>query len=46
MKILLNFQKKFNKKNLNKLGGLEVLNFNLYNNLKKKGIKIYTKNKY
>ena len=26
MKILLNFQNKFNKKNSNKLGGVEVLN--------------------
>ena len=33
MKILLNFKKKVNKKNLNKLGGIEVLNVNLYNNL-------------
>ena len=44
MKILLNFQNKFNKKNSNKLGGVEVLNFNLYNNLKKKGNEIYTTN--
>ena len=44
MKILLNFQNKFNKKNSNKLGGVEVLNFNLYNNLKKKGNEVYTTN--
>ena len=44
MKILLNFQNKFNKKNSNKLGGIEVLNFNLYNNLKKRGDEVYTRN--
>ena len=46
MKVLLNFKNKFNKKNSNKLGGVEVLNFNLYNNLKKRGYKIYTINDY
>ena len=44
MKILLNFQNKFNKKNSNKLGGVEVLNFNLYNNLKKKAMKFTLRN--
>ena len=35
MKILLNFNNKINKKNKGKLGGIETVNFNLYNNLKK-----------
>ena len=46
MKILLNFKNKFNKKNSNKLGGVEVLNLNLYKNLKKRGNKIYTLKNY
>ncbi len=43
MKILLNFNNKINKKNKNKLGGIETVNFNLFNNLKKKFKYIYIK---
>ena len=45
MKILLNFNNKFNKNNLNKLGGIEGLNINLFKNLKKKYKNIHFKGK-
>ena len=45
MKILLNFNKKFNNKDLNKLGGIEGLNLNLFKNLKKKHENILFKEK-
>ena len=43
MNILLNLKNKFNKKNLDKLGGIEVLNVNLFSNLKRKYKNIYFK---
>ncbi len=43
MKILLNFNNKIYKRNKNSLGGIETLNLNLYNNLKKKFKYIYLK---
>ena len=43
MKILLNFNNKINKRNRNKLGGIETVNLNLFNNLKNKFKYIYLK---